>query len=274
MRPLGPVRNWMTAIALGAAPSCVAAQTTAVATDVEALAKALSNPVSSLISVPFQLNWDTGYGLDDHGDRWTLNVQPVVPIGLGEHWNLISRTILPLITQTGVDDGDSPTGLGDVVQSFFFSPKAPTASGWIWGVGPAFMLPTATDDAFASDQWSIGPTGVALKQTAGGWTYGALVNHLVSVAGEDARSDVNATFLQPFLAKGLGKGRTVTLNSESTYDWEHEQWNAPFNLTYSKVTLLGKQRLSWAAGARAYFAEPVGGPEWGLRFAVTLLFPK
>ena len=241
--------------------------------DADQLAKQLSNPVSSLISVPLQLNWDTGLGAGGDGERWTLNIQPVAPFHLNAHWNLISRTILPVVGQEDVIAGDSESGIGDVTQSLFFSPKEATAGGWVWGAGPAFLLPTASDDALGSDQWAIGPTAVVLRQTESGWTYGGLVNYLVSIAGNEDRDDVNALFLQPFLAKALGRGRTVTVNFESTYDFESDHWNAPFNATYSKVMLIGKQRLSLAAGARYYVEKPQGGADWGLRFVVTLLFP-
>jgi hypothetical protein len=240
--------------------------------DPDALAKALSNPVASLISVPFQLNYDTGYAAG--GYRWTLNVQPVIPRSISEDWNVISRTILPVIHQHDVVDNGSQSGVGDTVQSLFFSPKKPTASGWIWGIGPAFMLPTATENVLGSEKWSIGPTAVLLRQTASGWTYGALVNHLWSVAGNGNRGNVDATFMQPFLAKGIGKGRTFTVNFESTYDWESEQLTLPLNLTYSKVAKFGDQMVSFAGGARAYLDAPAGGPDWGLRFVVTLLFPQ
>ena len=153
----------------------------------EDLAKQLSNPVSSLISVPFQFNIDHDIGPDDAGDRMTLNIQPVIPIELNADWNVISRTILPVIDQQDIAPGAGDQfGLGDTVQSFFLSPKAPTASGWIWGAGPVFLLPTGTDDLLGSDQWGLGPTGVALKQV-GPWTYGGLVNHIWSVAGDDDR---------------------------------------------------------------------------------------
>jgi hypothetical protein len=265
------MKRYLTTAMLG----CFACQ--AVATqegaDADALAKALSNPVSALISAPFQLNYDEGYAAGE-GERWTLNIQPVVPIGISDDWNLISRTITPLIAQDGVIGDGSQSGLGDIVQSVFFSPKEPTGSGWIWGAGPVFMLPTATDDVLGAEQWGIGPTAVTLKQTDSGWTYGALVNHIVSVAGDDARADVNATFLQPFVAKSLGNGRTANVNFESTYDWEASQWTIPLNVSYSKVAKLGMQRLSWQVGARAYLDAPDGGPDWGLRFVVTLLFPK
>jgi hypothetical protein len=242
--------------------------------DADALAKALSNPVAALISVPMQLNYDSGYGAGGDGERWTLNVQPVIPVGISSEWNLISRTILPIVDQSDVIGNDSQSGLGDVLQSVFFSPKTPTATGWIWGVGPALLLPTATDELLGAEQWAIGPTAVALKQTATGWTYGALVNHLLSVAGSDDRSDVNASFLQPFVSKSLGSGRTASINLESAYDWESQQWNVPLNVSYSKVTRLGAQLMSWQVGARGYIEKPDGGPDWGVRFVLTVLYPK
>ena len=185
------------------------------ADDVE-LAMKLSNPIADLISAPIQSNYDFGIGAGD-GTRWTTNIQPVMPFSLTENWNLISRTVLPVVDQEGVALGGAGDafGLGDTVQSFFFSPKA---SSPIWGVGPAFLLPTATDDLLGGDQWGMGPTAVVLKQT-GPWTYGALANHLWDFAGDSDRPGVNATFIQPFLAYTLPTATTFTLNLESTYDW-------------------------------------------------------
>lgn len=256
-------------LGLCALAPCVA---TAQEHDADALAKQLSNPVAALISVPFQLNYDTGY--PGGGEKWLLNVQPVVPFSLNENWNVISRTILPLVAQSDVADDGSQYGLGDTVQSFFFSPKKPTASGWIIGAGPAMLIPTATDDLLGQEQWALGPTIVALKQTDAGWTYGFLTNQLWSVAGNDNRTDVDALFLQPFLTKALGMGRTVSFNLESTYDWERKQWTVPMNVGYSKVSKIGSQMVSWQGGVRAYLDKPEGGPDWGLRFSFTLLFPK
>ena len=244
-------------------------------TDPDQLAKQLSNPVASLISVPLQLNWDTDIGADDEGERYLLNVQPVIPVSLNTDWNVISRTIVPFIDQSDVMPGSgSQSGVGDITQSLFFSPKQPMAGGWIWGAGPAFLLPTASDELLGTEKWGIGPTAVVVKQTAGGRTYGALVNHIESVAGEDDRADVSSTFLQPFIAQALGKGATLTFNSESTYDWEAGQWTVPVNVVYSQVLPIGTQLVSIAAGARYYVEAPDAGPEWGLRLVVTLLFPK
>src|SRR5262245_26376174 len=163
------------------------------------LAKKLSNPVASLISVPLQLNTDFGYS--GGGTRTTLNVQPVIPKPISANWNLISRIIMPVVYQNDVFEGSNQLGLGDFTPEVFFSPSKPTASGIIWGVGPAFLLPTATDDLLGTEKWGLGPTLVVLKQSEGGHTMGVLVNHIESFAGDDDRADVSNTFIQPFFAK-------------------------------------------------------------------------
>jgi len=191
------------------------------------LAAKLANPISSLISLPIQFNYDEDIGPLEEGSVLRINVQPVILISLNENWNLISRTIVPIIDQHDVPvDGSGETGLGDIVQSPFFSPKEPTSRGLIWGVGPAMLLPTATDDALGAGKWGIGPTAVALKQS-GPWTYGGLFNHIQSFAGEGGREDVSATFLQPFVAYVTKTKTTLGLNAESTFDWKADQWSVP-----------------------------------------------
>lgn len=238
--------------------------------DADALAKALSNPVAALISVPIQYNYDETFS--EEGYRHQVNIQPVAPFSISEDWNLISRTILPVVYQEDVIPGTDQAGIGDITQSLFFSPRHPGESGLIWGVGPVFLIPTGTDD-LSADTWGLGPTFVLLKQE-GAWSYGALVNHIVDVGGGSRRADINSTFIQPFLTKGIGQGRTIGANFESTYDWEAEQWTVPLNLFYSKVSKIGGQMVSYQGGVRGYLDKPAGGPEWGLRFTFTLLFPK
>jgi len=241
----------------------------------EELAKQLSNPIASLISVPFQLNYDSGFGPVDDGERFLLNIQPVIPVSLNDDWNVISRTILPVVSQEDIFPGaGSQSGLGDVVQSVFFSPKLPGESGWIWGAGPVFLIPTATDELLGADKWGLGPTAVALKQS-GPWTYGALTNHIWSVAGDDDRADVNSTFVQPFLSYTTPGAATFALNTESTYDWESEQWAVPINISATKVLKFGNQIVSVGGGLRYWVESTNGGPEGlGGRLLFTLLYPK
>jgi len=239
------------------------------------LAKQLANPVAALISVPFQLNYDENMGTDGRGDMLRINIQPVVPFSISDDWNLISRTILPVIDQSHFPGpGQSESGLGDTVQSLFFSPREPTASGWILGAGPVFLLPTATDDLLGAKKWGAGPTAVALKQV-GPWTYGGLFNHIESFAGDSNRNDISATFIQPFLTYVTDSKTTFALNTEATYDWESEEWAVPINFSVSQLLMAGKRPISVSAGVR-YWAEStsIGAEDWGFRLAVTLLYPK
>lgn len=235
------------------------------------LALQLSNPVANLISVPVQSNLDFGLG-PGGGTKWTTNIQPVIPFDLTEHWNLISRTILPVVDQQGVALGgtNNAFGLGDTLQSLFFSPKNPEP--FIWGIGPALLFPTATDSFLGANRWAAGPTAVVLKQH-GGWTFGALANHLWDYAGSgDGR--INATFIQPFVSFANSHATSFTLNLESTYDWQSNQWNLPANFLVAQVLKVGGQPVQVFAGARYYLETPTGGADWGLRFGFTLLFPK
>jgi hypothetical protein len=239
------------------------------------IARELSNPVAALISVPMQFNHDRGMGAAEDGRRYLLNVQPVIPFSLTPELNLISRTIIPLIDQKdAVPGGGSQSGLGDIVQSLFFSPAKPTASGLIYGVGPAFLLPTATDKRLGTEQWAIGPTGVVLRQD-GPWTVGVLANHLWSVAGDSDRASMNATFIQPFVTYVTQTRTTFALNTESTYDWQRNQWTVPINFNVAQLLRVGGQILQVGAGARYWAEGPAGAPTgWGMRFTLTLLFPR
>lgn len=240
--------------------------------DSHELAKKLQNPLASLISVPFQFNYDTGFGPKD-ADRVTLNIQPVIPFSISEDWNLITRTIVPVIYQGSLADGlSSDFGLGDTTQSFFFSPKEPLG-GWILGAGPVALWPTGTSPRIRSESLGFGPTFVALRQDSG-WTYGALVNQIWSVTDSDDHDEVNNTFFQPFISHTWPSATTLSLNTESSYNWSTSNWTVPINLSVRQVVKIGGQPLQFELGGRYYAASPDDGPEWGLRFTITFLFPK
>jgi len=257
--------------ALATASADVCAQKTE-----EEVALAAQNPVAAMVSLPLQYNYDQNIGPREDGHKNYVNVQPVIPFSINEDWNLISRTILPVVWQSDIFPGaGTQSGIGDIPQSFFFSPKRPTAGGWIWGAGPVIYVPTASDDLLGADKWGLGPTAVFLKQ-AHGFTYGALMNHIWSVGGDSDRADISNTFLQPFFSYTTKAHTTFAVNTESSYNWETEQWSVPINLLVKQLVKVGEQRLQLTAGARYWADSPdnIGPHGWGARFEVSFLFPK
>lgn len=238
------------------------------------LAKKLANPVSDLVSIPFQFNWENNVGPDDEGMRMVLNIQPVVPISLSEKWNLIGRWIMPYVAQP--EALGSSSGFGDVVFSSFFSPAGePTLT---WGIGPVLTLPLSTDPTLGSGKWAAGPTGVVIR-IQGPWVYGILANQLWSFAdaSSDDRADVNQAFIQPFVGYVTKGGVTYTLNSESTANWdaeEEEKWTVPINFLVSKLTKFGPFPFSVQAGVGVYVTAPDDGPDWKLRTNFAVLLPR
>jgi hypothetical protein len=246
------------------------------------LAKKLQNPVAALISMPIQNNWDFGIG-EAHAMKYTANIQPVIPISISENWNLILRTIVPVIYQEALVNGPaaqfapngigkSHAGLGDTTQSFFFSPKNPVG-GWILGAGPVGYYPTATESELGGGKWGAGPTIVALQQSHG-FTYGVLANQIWSFAGQQDRQNINSSFIQPFVSFTTKTYTTFGVNTESTYNWQANQATVPMNFTVQQLVKIGGQPIAFQAGYRYYVNKPDGGPEWGLRFTITFLFPK
>ncbi len=246
------------------------------------LAQQLTNPLANLISVPIQTNYDDGYGTGN-GHKVFTNVQPVIPIELNENWNMISRTIVPIVWDqkdiSPLGPSGHQTGFGDITQSLFFSPSQPRQVGslgnMVWGAGPVLTLPTGNSDPLlGTGKWGLGPTAVVLF-LKGGWTYGALANHVWDVAGKSSRADVSSTFMQPFVSYTTKSAWTYSLNTESLYNWETDQWSVPINAAVSKLISIGQQKVSLQAGLRYWADSPTGGPDdLGFRAQITFLFPS
>lgn len=242
----------------------------------EALAKAAQNPLASLVSLPFQANWNNGFGEYDR-TLFNLNVQPVVPFP-GEKWNVITRTIIP-INSVPLGEFSSAFGIGDTQFTAFWSPAR--ASKLTWGIGPQLSLPTASNpEALGTGKWSLGPSAVVFYGT-GNWTMGFVASNIWSFAGEDQRQDVNLFFAQWFLNYNFGGGLALGTAPIITCDWNYEpsgadddQCTIPLGLQISKVTRIKNQPINVLLGYYENIQHPAGGATDQVRLQINFMFPK
>ena len=243
----------------------------------EELAKAMANPLASLISVPAQFNFQFNLNGKDGGQngyKSVLNVQPVIPITLSKNWNLIGRVIIPVLNQRDVTGyNQEQTGLGDISATCFLSPSK---GSFVWGIGPVVSVPSGTNELLRSNKWEVGPSLVALVQP-GKWTIGGLFSQLWSVAGDEARPDVNSFYAQPFISYGFKGGTTLGLTSENSYNWETKQLGyGLIGLTMTQILkIAGEQMGQVQLAPLLYYAnQNVIKPQWGVRAQIALIFPK
>jgi hypothetical protein len=243
-------------------------------TEQEELAKAVQNPVASLISLPFQNNTNFGVGPDDKVQN-VLNIQPVWPFALTDDINLITRTIAPVISQPGIRPGEDRTnGLGNINFTAFFSPA--DSGKVIWGVGPVAVFPTNTDDALGTDKWSLGPSAVFLTMP-GPWVMGALVANVWSYAGSDDRGKVRFFFTQPFVNYNLPKGWYLTSSPIITANWEADsgqKWTVPVGGGFGKIFRIGPQPMNASIQGFYHADKPDVLDDWAMRVQLQFMFPK
>ena len=241
-------------------------------TEDQAIVRKLANPISSLIQVPVDFTFDRNLGDDDQGERAVMTIKPVIPFSISENWNVISRTVVPIVSLDDAIPGrGSESGLGDAVQSFFFSPKTVGDSGWLWGAGPVFVLPTSTNAFTGAGEWGAGLTAVTLKQQGKSWTYGALVN---SIRDVDGNTPIETSLVQPFISYRTANSVSFSLSAEATFDGENDEWSIPVQLSASKLFRYGKLPVSLGGGIRYWADSPSGGPEsWGSVMTMNIILP-
>jgi hypothetical protein len=258
---------------LFAIPVAITAMPASAASDksAEELAKAAQNPVASMISLPLQNNTNFNFGPQEKTQN-ILNVQPVIPFALTDDWNLITRTIIPVTSQPGLIPGqDRKFGLGDTLFSAFLSPK--DSGQLIWGVGPAVLLPTSTDDRLGAGEWGAGPSAVVLT-VQGPWVVGSLFSNVWSFTGD---KQVNLFTWQPFVNYNMDGGWYVTSAPIINANWEADSdntWTVPLGGGVGKVFKIGTQAINTSLSAYYNVEKPQFGADWQLRFQVQFLFPK
>jgi hypothetical protein len=239
----------------------------------EDLAKQSQNPIASLVSVPFQSNSNFNAGPFNRTQE-VFNIQPVVPMSLNEEWNVISRTIIPLMSQPDPLVNSSANGIGDITQSLFVSPANP--GKLIWGVGPVFTIPSASDAILGTGKVLFGPTAVLLT-TPGHWVIGVLVNNQWSVGGDPLRQPVNTFLAQPFINYNMAHGWFLTTSPIITANWLEkagQKWTVPIGGGIGRVFKIGDQPVN--ASVQGYYnaIRPDGASDWQLRASIALLFPN
>lgn len=256
-----------------AALATLMTSSTLIAADTEALAKAAQNPIANMISLPFQNNTNLNIGSNDETQN-ILNIQPVWPFAINDDWNLITRTIAPVVSQPDIFTGEGRVnGIGDIIFTAFLSPSAP--SEITWGVGPMILMPTATDDTLGQDTWAAGISGVILAMP-GKFVVGSLVSNIWSVGGGDA--DINLFTWQPFLNYNMADGWYLTTAPIITANWEADsdhRWTVPLGGGVGKVFKIGKQPVNTQLSLYNNVITPDDyGADWQVRVQFQLLFPK
>jgi hypothetical protein len=238
----------------------------------EGLAEQAQNPIANLISVPFQNNTTLGMGPDEDQTLNVLNIQPVVPFRLNEDLTLVTRTILPVVSQPAAVGGNN-NGIGDLNPTFFLVPKLP--GRWTVGFGPTLVLPTASRDELGSGQWGMGPAAVAVY-TRGAWVAGGLVNQIWSVAGDSDRRSVNQFLLQPFVNFNLPNGWYLVSSPIITANWQasSDRWLVPIGGGVGRVFRVGSQPVNASLQAYANVAKPDLFGDVTIRAQIQLLFPS
>ena len=265
---------WLTAILVIAA--MMAGSPAHAEMSAEELAKLAQNPVGNLISVPFQNNTNLNFG-PQKGTQNVLNIQPVIPISISADWNIITRTIVPVISMPALSsDVGSTNGIGDTVFTAFLSPAVPGA--WIWGVGPVVQLPTDTTEELGNKNWGLGPSFVVLHLEKGSpWVYGVLVNNVWSLTSDQRGGAYNNGLIQPFINYNFEGGLYLTTSPVLTVDWmadSGQQWTVPIGGGIGKIFHFGKLPVNTSLAAYYNVVKPDFGPNWQIRAQVQFMFPK
>jgi hypothetical protein len=265
------------ALAAGSVAAAVLAAPAQAAPSAEELAKLAQNPVGNLISLPFQNNTNFNVGPLD-GTQNILNIQPVIPIELNRDWNLITRTILPLIWQPAFVTGEGRRfGLGDLQLSSFVSPSQPGPGGLIWGAGAIVQAPTDTNE-LGNKNWGLGPTAVVLKLQKGDpWVYGVLANNVWSLTDSKRGGAYNAMLVQPFLNYNLPGGTYLTSSPIITADWKadsDQRWTVPLGIGIGHIFHLGRLPVNTQLSGYYNVVRPDNAGTFQLRIQVQLMFPK
>lgn len=234
------------------------------------LSQKIENPLARILIFPLNFNYEKGGGPDSDGERYATNFAPRIPFTIMEDWHILSKSEISWVHQKDTT-GFSGTqeGWSDMIQTFFVTPRR--SIGWdsYWGIGPTFVMPTASEDGLGSDQYSAGPS-IAVFRQKGGLTKGILVNHVWSYTGEDDAEDVSVTLMEPTLSYTTKRGTSMRLKAEFRHDWERNQWNAPLQIGIGQLTLIRNQPIKIGIGYNHFILDEGNSADWGVEFQISV----
>jgi hypothetical protein len=229
----------------------------------------LQNPLARVLALSLDVRYETGGGPAGDGSLWAANLAPRIPFVIGDNGHLISKTEIAWVTQKNAVANGKQRGLSDLAQTFFFSPDRSIAWDLYWGIGPSFVLPTATNDVLGSEKFSLGPSFGVFRQKDP-WTVGVIINHIWSVAGDSRAPDVSASLIEPLIAYTAPTGTTLALGAKARRNWKQDDWVAPIDITLSQLTLIANRPVR--IGLAAQYGGPSRGTshDWLFQLQITL----
>lgn len=233
------------------------------------LSQRLENPLARILVLPTSFEYKHGAGALGGGEWFAVRIAPRVPFILNEDWHILSKTDVAWVTQEKIFGAGRQEGMSDLVQTFFFSPDRSLGADVYWGLGPTFVLPTASDDFLGTEKLSIGPSFGFFRERDN-WTLGSIINHVWSVAGTDSATDVNASRIELLVAYTTPTSTTIALGAEVNYNWENSKWLVPIELRISQLTLIRERPVQWSLGVQHFALSEGNGPKWGAIFQITL----
>ena len=235
------------------------------------LSQALENPLARVLSIPLKFSFEKGGGIAGDGQLSTTRFNPRIPIHINDDLHIISHSTFSWVSQSDRIAPGRGEGFTDLFQSFLLSPERPGFEKVYGGLGPSFLLPTASGEQPGTDKYSVGPS-IALYRQARGWTAGLLLSHVWSVAGDEDAMDVSTTLIAPLVSYTLPSSTTFSMSSETAYDWSRRSWGLPLNFSVGQLVMIGKRPVKLALGTTYFAGGRDGLPEWAYNVQVTMPF--
>jgi hypothetical protein len=232
------------------------------------LVKQANAPISSIFQIRLQDTYVPRF-TDVDGQGNTLSVAMTMPLPKYRLLPLPQLSIMALPAAVTLPNG--MTGLGDL--RFLDIAVLDAGHGVIWGVGPTFVFPTASERTTGQGKFQVGPAA-AIAYAPARWLVGVLAEDLLSFAGADDRPDVHALVLQPFVTYQLGRGWFLRSQPRFVFDWENGTRLLPLDVGAGRVFRIGGQNVSCFVAPSWFRTVNGAGPRYGITFGVSLLYPN